>query len=61
MCMNHSDILGMLYTNIRKLAIEKDDRYLGPVTDMISMTEQTIIKQKIELKQSTIADFFSAQ
>ena len=55
--MSYCDILDLL-TKLRNFSISKDSRYLQQTEQMISLTEDTIVKLKIATRQTTLDDFF---
>ncbi|XP_071137299.1 uncharacterized protein [Mytilus edulis] len=58
--MNHTEILDLL-TKLRKFSTSKDSRYLDQTEQMISMTEDLIVKSKLATRQTTLDNYFSLQ
>ena len=54
--MNYDDVMKMLI-NIRNVALAKDRRYLSTIEELVSVTEDTIVKNKSAMRQSTMDDF----
>jgi hypothetical protein len=54
--MNYDDVMKMLI-NMRNFALAKDSRYLSTIEELVSVTENTIVKNKSAMRQSTTDDF----
>jgi len=54
--MNDDDVMKMLI-NIRNFALAKNSRYLSNIEELVSVTEDAIVKNKSAMRQSTMDDF----
>jgi hypothetical protein len=48
--MNYDDVMKMLI-NMRNFALAKDSRYLSTIEELVSVTENTIVKNKSAMRQ----------
>ena len=54
--MNYEDVMKVLIS-LRNFALAKDSRYLSTIEELVSVTEDTIVKNKSAMRQSTMDDF----
>ena len=54
--MNYEDVMKIL-TSLRNFALANDGRYLSTIEELVSVTQDTIVKNKSAMRQSTMNDF----
>ena len=54
--MNYDNVMKMLI-NMRNFTLAKDSRYLSTIEELVSVTENTIVKIKSAMRQSNMDDF----
>ena len=55
--LTYTSVLASL-NELRKFAILNDDRYLGPIQNLIDMTQTTILRRQTNSQQTTLDSYF---
>jgi hypothetical protein len=53
--MKYEDVMKM-FISLRNFALPKESRYLSTIEELVSVTEDTIVKNKSAMRQSTMDD-----